>query len=459
MKVQTAIPFVDTNIIPDRNAGIGSLLWDLQHSQDPDWERQPLLNPEFAFIDVGVSRAKVSTTLKKLLKRDLKMDVNYAATELLEVVPYANVTPPVDRAEKIRGYLSGMISSGETMHEVTAWHYVVDREGKVSSISYSYNHHGNDVWESYFMGRTFLVSGERVEFLDPKLEEILAYDVKKIEARIGLEMKLDDYSSEPAPLWDGYKIEKNPLETGLAEFGITLQKTDIPQRVGDRQNVLFLGNVLNHYPKEKQTCELDRIAANMKDGDIVIIQVDELDASSIEVLKVNEQESEKTYKRVRWINTKSLEVRELVRGPESWRKINVKKALERIVRHLIDCLGKKVISPEWNQKDHKVLIHQNINHVFATFFRALPVEETLRIAIREALRRLPSERGIKGIPVFKGDEIDAYCGALGLDLSPIVSDEDLNYMKMEPANVEGEKGTRRIMNTQQKNLAGCKEKS
>ena len=168
MKAQTAVPFVDTNIIPDRNAGIGSLLWDLQDSQDPDWDGPPLLGPEFAFIDVGVSRAKVSTTLKTLLASDLKMDVDYVATERPEAVPYANVTLLGDRAEKIRGYLSGMISSKETTREVTDWHYVVDRKGKVSSVAYSYNHYGNEVWEAYFMGRPFMFSGEKVEFLRPK---------------------------------------------------------------------------------------------------------------------------------------------------------------------------------------------------------------------------------------------------------------------------------------------------
>ena len=35
MNAQTAVPFVDSNIIPDRNVGIGSLLRDLQNSQDP----------------------------------------------------------------------------------------------------------------------------------------------------------------------------------------------------------------------------------------------------------------------------------------------------------------------------------------------------------------------------------------------------------------------------------------
>src|SRR5512137_2528563 len=182
MNAQTAVPFVDTNIIPDRNAGIGSLLWDLQNPRDPDRDRPPLLGPEFAFIDVGVSRAKVATALKTLLARDLKMDVDYVATELLEAVPYANVTLLGDSAEKIRGHLSGMSPSKETTREVTDWHFVVDREGNVSSVAYSYNHYGNEVWEPYFMGRTFMYSGEPVEFFDPKLDEMLAADVPRIEA-------------------------------------------------------------------------------------------------------------------------------------------------------------------------------------------------------------------------------------------------------------------------------------
>src|SRR5512137_47721 len=108
MKTHTSVPFVDTNIIPDRNAGIGSLLRDLQNPQGPERDGPPLLAPEFAFIDVGVSRAKVSTALKALLARDLGMDVEYVATELPEAVPYANVTLLGDRAKKIRGHLAGM---------------------------------------------------------------------------------------------------------------------------------------------------------------------------------------------------------------------------------------------------------------------------------------------------------------------------------------------------------------
>lgn len=428
MKAQKAIPFVDTNIIPDKNAGIGSLLLDLQGFQEPDPDGPPLLCPEFAFIDVGASRAKVSTTLKKLLARDLRMDVEYVATERLEVVPWANVILLGDRAEKIRGYLSGMISSKETIREVTDWHYVVDHKGKVASVAYSYNHYGNEVWEAYFMGRTFMVSGEKIEFFDPTLDDMLAPDVPKIEARIDLEMKRDSDPSQPGPSWDGYRMEKNPLEAGLAEFGITLQKADVPQRIEDRQNVLFLGNVLNHYPQDEQARELDRIASNMQEGDIVIVQVDEMEASSIEVLQVKGQGSQKTRERVRWINTSKLEVQKPAPGSGSWRQIHLKPGLERIVSRLIDCLGRTAISPEWSQKEHKVLIHQYISHVFRTFFRALPVEETLRIAIREALRRLPSEGGPKGIPVFKDDAKDAYGGALGLGPSPIVSEADLINM-------------------------------
>src|SRR5512136_3172089 len=121
MKAQTAVPFVDTNIIPDRNTGIGSLLWDLQNPQDPDPNGPPLLDPEFAFIDVGVSRAKVATALKTLLASDLKMAVDYVATERLEAVPYANVTLLGDRAEKIRGCLARMISSKDAPREVKDW--------------------------------------------------------------------------------------------------------------------------------------------------------------------------------------------------------------------------------------------------------------------------------------------------------------------------------------------------
>jgi hypothetical protein len=394
------------------------------------------LGPEFAFIDVGASRAKVATTLKTLLARDLRMDVKYVATERLEVVPYANVTLLGDRAEKIRGYLSGMISSTQTMREVTDWHYVVDRMGKVSSVAYSYNHYGNEVWEAYFMGRSFMVSGEKIEFLDPALDELLAPDLPKIEARIDLERKHDSDPSQTGPSWDGYRLEKNPLEAGLAEFGITLQKTDVPQGIKDRQNVLFLGNVLNHYPQDEQARELERIASNMQEGDIIIVQMDEAEVSSIEVLQVKGQGSKKTCERVRWINTSKLEVQKPARGSGSWRQIHLKPGLERIVSRLIDCLGKTVRSPEWSRKEHKVFIHQYISHVFRTFFRALPVEETLRIAIREALRRLPSEGGPKGIPVFKDDAKDAYGGALGLDTRPIVSEADLINMKMAPVNVE-----------------------
>lgn len=442
MKAQTMVPFVDTNIIPDRNVGIGSLLWDLQNPQDPDRDGPPLLAPEFAFIDVGVSRAKVATTLRTLLASDLRMDVDYVATERLEAVPYANVTPTGDRAEKIRGCLSRMISSQGATREIRDWHFVVDHKGKVSAVAYSYGLHGNEVWEPYFMGRTFLYSGEQVEFSDPRLDEVLSSEAPQIEARIDLERKRDGDPRQSGPSWDGYRMERNPLEAGLAEFGITLQKADVPQRIDDRQNVLFLGNVLNHYPQAEQARELDRIAATMEEGDLVIVQVDEVETAFIEVLQVKGQRARKTRERVRWINTKTLEVQKPDRASGSWRQIRVKPEVERMVSRLIECLGMKISSPEWGQEDHKVLVHRYISHVFATFFRALPVQETLRIAIREAFRRLPSAGGPKGIPVFKDDTKDADGGALGLDPSPIVSEADLIHLGL--TNPEAEKPLREL---------------
>lgn len=437
MKAQIEVPFVGTTIIPDRNAGIGSLLRDLQDSQDPVRDGSPLLGAEFAFIDVGASRASVSTTLQTLLVEDLRMNVDYVATELPEVVPYAYLTLPGSRAEKIRSYLSGMITTNKTTRKVMDWHYVVDQKGRISSVAYSYNHYGNEVWEAYYMGRSFMISGEKVEFRDPALDEILVPDVHKIETMIDLERQRNCDPGQPVPSWHGYRIKKNPLEEDLAESGITLQKTNVPQRVNERQNVLFLGNVLNHYPKYEQASELDRITENMQDGDIVIVQVDEEETSFIEVFLIKGHGGRKTHERIRWIDANKLEVRKPVPGTESWQQIHLKPGLGQIVSHLNECLGRKFISPKWSQENYKVLVRQNINQVFGTFFRAMPVEETLRIAIREALRRLPSEVGPKGIPVFRDDSKDAYGGELGSDLSPIVSEADLNNMKMAHTNVTG----------------------
>jgi hypothetical protein len=352
------------------------------------------------------------------------MDVDYVATERLEAVPYANVTPLGDKAEKVRGSLSRMISSRETSREITDWHFVVDRQGRVSSVAYSYDLHGNEVWESYFMGRTFMNSGEEVEFSDPELDEVLASHVATIEAGIELERKRDGEASLPASSWGAYKVEKNPLEAGLAEFGITLQKTDAPQRIKDRQNVLFLGNVLNHHPRDERARELDRIAATMKEGDLVIVQEDEVENSFVEVLHVHARGARKTRERVRWINTGTLEVHKAVQGQGSWRQLHVQPEVDRMVSRLLESLEMKLSSPEWSHEAHKALVHRNISHVFRTFFRALPVEETLRPAIREAVRRLPSG-GPKGFPVFQDDARDAYGGGSGLERGPIVSEADL----------------------------------
>lgn len=60
-----------------------------------------------------------------------------------------------------------------------------------------------------------------------------------------------------------------------------------------------------------------------------------------------------------------------------------------------------------------------------TYVRAAPVEAILRLAVREALRRLPPDAGLKGIPIFDDDARDAYGGVPGSDRSPLVSDSDL----------------------------------
>ncbi|MCL4788670.1 MAG: hypothetical protein KJ070_18070, partial [Verrucomicrobia bacterium] len=383
MKAHTTLPFVDTNIIPDRNAGIGSLLWDLQNPHDPDRDGPPLLDPEFALLDVGVSRAKVATALKTLLVRDLAMDVDYVATERVEAVPYANVTLAGARAEKIRRCLSAIFSSKGANCEVKDWHFVVNCKGKVSSVAYLYRRHGNEVCESYFLGRTFMYSGEPVEFSDPRLNEMLAFDVPKIEARIELEKRRDSDPSQPAPSWAGYRMERNPLETGLAELGITLQKTDVPQRIKNRQNVLFLGNVLNHYPQSEQPDALERVAVSLESGDLVIVQTDDVETPCIEVFRVKGQGFRKTRERVRWIDTKQLEVRKPDRASGSWRQIRLKPEVERLASRLIEYLERKASLPGWSQRDNQAFVHQHVRCVFRTFFRALPAEETIRIAIRE----------------------------------------------------------------------------
>lgn len=451
MTSRWTIPFVDTSIIPDRNAGVGSLLWDLQNSRDPDRDGSPLLDNEFAFIDVGASRAIASTALKTLLVRDLGMDMVYVATERPEAVPYANATLSGDRAEKIRGHLSGMSPSTETTQEVTEWHYVVDGAGKVSSVTYSYRLYGNQVWESYFMGRTFLYSGDEVDFSDPQLNELLAPDVKKIETTIDAARGKGLDHSRSGTFREEYRWEKNPLQAGLAQCGISLQMTEVPHRIGARQNVLFLGNVLNHYPRDAQALELDRISANMEAGDLVIVQMDGRETPTIEVLRVEGPESNEARKRVRWIDSRKLELRKPLPGPGSWQQIWLKPGVERMASRLVECLATKADSQKW--RNSRISVHQCIGHVFLTFFRALPTERTLRVAIREALRRLPSELGLEGLPVFEDEATDAYGGAVRsdrFDPSPIVSEAIFIDMKLAGSRVE----RTRMAETQASNPSG-----
>lgn len=425
MSARTATPLVDTNVVPDRNAGMGSLLWDLQHPQDPAADGSPRLDLEFAFLDVGVSRARVATALKTLLARELGMDVDYVATERPDAVPYAHVTLLGERGEEIRRHLSRMMRSKQGTRDVTDWHCVVDPDGRVSSVAYAYGHFGNEVHESYFMGRPFLCSGEKVEFSDPGLDALLAPEVRKIDAMVDAERRCERDSSQPVPSWSGYGVERSPLRAGLSAFGIALQESEVPRRIPDRQNVLFLGNVLEHYPHGEQLRALERLAANLEDGDLVIIQTDWLETPSIEVLQVKGRGAGKTRERVRWIDTRALEVQTPGRGPAAWQVLPLRPAVVRMVSGLLECLGRKVRSPAWGRASHRVLVQQLVGHVFGTYFRAMPVEETFRLAVREALRRLPSEACPEGIPAFEGDATDAQGGRLGADRSPIVTEADL----------------------------------
>lgn len=403
MKAQTAVHFVDTNVIPDRNAGIASLLWDLRNPQNPDRYGKPLLDHVFAFIDVGASRAKVSIVLKTLLASDLKMDVHYVATEHPQAVPFAYVKPLGDRDKRIRGCLSQMISSPAVARQVTDWHFVVDDRGKVRSVSYSYILRGTEIWEAYYMGTPFLYAGETIRFNYPDLDCLMAPDVAKIETEIERDLDPD----QPTHSWEEFRMDRNPLETGLADFEISLQKTDVPQRIAKRQNVLFLGNVLNNYPRDRQASELERMAANMEEGDIVIVQVDEVATAFIDVLRVKREGGEKTRERLRWINAKTLEVRQPIPGSGSWRQTHLWPEVERMASRFIHSLGMKE-SQDRNQEAQRKLINQSIRHVFRTFFRAMPVDETLRVAIREALRRLPSEAVPKEVLAFSNDGNNAY---------------------------------------------------
>lgn len=368
MKAPAPVPIVDTTIVPDRNAGMGSLLWDLQNPADHDVP--PLLDREFAFIDVGVSRACPAIALFSLLSQDLGLDVDYVATERPEAVPYAHVTPLGTQAERIRSGLNRMISSKGGVREVADWHFTVDSSGKVASIAYRYDLHGNQIWESYPMGRPFLHAGATMEFSDPDLDSRMAPVVAEIEARMDRE--------PPAPCWRGYRVEIHPLETQLAKSGVTLQKTDTPHRIEGRQNVLFLGNVLNNYPPQEQARELDGISDNMAAGDLIIIQVDDVESAFIDVLQVKTDGKQRTRERVRWINTRTLEIHATVTDSGSWLKINLKPELDRMFTGVIASLGASGNS----------LARQIISQVFRSFFRAMPMEKTARIGLREISRRL-----------------------------------------------------------------------
>lgn len=372
---------------------MGSLLWDLQNPHDPADDGPPLLGREFAFIDVGVSRARVATALHSLLSRDLGMDVNYVATERPEAIPIAHVTPVGSRAEMIRSGLNRMISSKGGTREVVAWHFTVDHRGKVASIAYRYDLHGNEIWEAYFMGRPFLYAGETMEFSYPELDCLMAPVVAEIEERMDRH-RIPDQS---APCWEGFRVERNPLQTGLTASGIPLQTTDVPQRIAGKQNVLFLGNVLNQYPQHEQARELDAISCHMAQGDLVIVQSDEAPTAGIDIFQVTERDGQRTLLRVRRINTMDLEVHLPGLTADGWRRIGLKPEVQRAASQVMESLSQKANFTEWHEEARQRLIQRYFIHVFATFFRAMPVAETLRVATCEVLRRLPPMQGLTEI--------------------------------------------------------------
>lgn len=99
---------------------------------------------------------------------------------------------------------------------------------------------------------------------------------------------------------------------------------------------------------------------------------------------------------MRWINTRELEVHVPALGPEGWRRIGVKEEVKRAASQVLECLASKADFPERREEASQRLIRQHLSQVFATYFRAKPVAETLRIATREALRRSPRLEGLKG---------------------------------------------------------------
>jgi hypothetical protein len=183
LKPQPKLPFVDTNVIPDRNAGLGAFFGSSESSKSGS-DGPPLLNTLFAFTDVGVSRAKVATALKTLLANDLRWTWNMWPLKCPEAVPYANVTLLGARAEKIRGHLSGMSPyKGESRPRSRTGIIVVDRTGKVSSVAYSYHLYGNEVWEPISWGGRSCAQVTR-SVLGPEAGRDAGPDVQKIEAMI-----------------------------------------------------------------------------------------------------------------------------------------------------------------------------------------------------------------------------------------------------------------------------------
>jgi hypothetical protein len=79
------------------------------------------------------------------------------------------------------------------------------------------------------MGQAFMFWDRSVEFADAERDAMLASDVRSIEASHDVERTCEPGSSRPAPAWDGYSVERHPLEADLAAFGIPLQEEEVPR--------------------------------------------------------------------------------------------------------------------------------------------------------------------------------------------------------------------------------------
>jgi hypothetical protein len=234
------------------------------------------------------------------------------------------------------------------------------------------------------MGRPFLYAGETIEFSNPELDAVMAPVVAEIEEA----MHLSRIQARPASFGDGFRVEWNPIESSLAASGIALQATEVPQRIPGKQNVLFLGNVLNQVPRHEQARQLARISSHMTPGDLVIVQSDEAPTAGIDVCQVTERDGQRTLLRMRRIDTATLEVHQSTTGPERWKTTSINAGVIHAADQAWQSLCATDVFTTPLEEPSQRMVRRQFHHVFATFHRAMPTPETIDIAAREVLRRL-----------------------------------------------------------------------